>query len=132
LPTHIHSIKKKIINYTNPSLETVTDKYRSDVSVKYNDSILHFEIVVRNKLTLEKINYYKKNKINCIKIDLSSRILLSAEPKDIRDAVIEDKKKDFIQWNEDENCNWLIACGLFIASLFFLNRLLRGRHKIKK
>ncbi|RFM29584.1 hypothetical protein DXN05_00950 [Deminuibacter soli] len=132
--------KKKTINYTEPVLETVIDKYRSDVSATYNNEELHFEIVVHHDLTTDKKLHYRSNKINCIRIDLSDPLLLSAQPDQIKYAVLQDKEnKSFIQWNEDkvyieevsnsDNHNWLIAGLIFLGSIFLFRKSLFGQYK---
>lgn len=133
--------RKKTINYSEPALETVIDKYRSDVSANYNGEVLHFEIVVQNHLTTEKKQYYRSNKINCIQINLSNPALLSAQPEQIINEVLNQKaNKDFIQWNEDINAvepvsntkNWLIGFGVLIASLLLFWKSLFGKNKKRK
>lgn len=129
---------KKKIDYTEPSLETVFDKYRSDVSAKYNDTSLHFEVVVHHDLKQDKKLYYQSNKVNCIKIDLTNPELLTAQPAQIRYSVIEDKtNKDFIQWNEDESTckttskkttlNEVIAGGAFVLIVGYIIKKLLFR-----
>lgn len=62
------------INYMNPEKEVWLEKrYRSDVAVDYNGSILHFEAFVTCDLTTHKIKYYEENLIKCLKIDLSDK-----------------------------------------------------------
>jgi competence protein CoiA len=96
----INTFKKKVY-YTDPRLETVIDKYRSDVCVKYSGMELHFEVVVNNDVKADKKMYYHSNKINCIKIDLTNPELLTADPDQIKHAILEDKSnKIFIQWND--------------------------------
>ncbi len=95
---------KKLIRYSSPVLEAVCDKYRSDVRVLYENSVLHFEVVVHHDLSQERSAYYQANKINCIRINLRNPDLLSASPDEIRNAVLMERgNKDFIQWNEDSN-----------------------------
>lgn len=128
---------KKKVNYIEPSLETVIDKYRSDVSAKYNDTALHFEVVVHHDLKPDKKLYYQSNKVNCIKIDLTNSEFLTAQPEQIRHAVIKDKtNKHFIQWNEDkvnadvstssDSNSWLVAIGIFLGSLLLFRKSLFG------
>lgn len=123
--------KKKKIEYIDPCLETSIGKYRSDVSAKYRNEDLHFEVVVNHDLEPDKKEYFQSQKINCIRIDLSDPKLLSAHPEIIKHAVIEDQEnKDFIQWNEEnasiesptnsKNDNWLTAIGISIVSFFIL------------
>jgi hypothetical protein len=93
---------KKQINYTEPIKEQIISLFRSDVSAKYGEQDLHFEVVVCNDLSSDKENYYRLNKINCIKIDLTDPLLLKATPEEITHSVLHDKiNKSFIQWNED-------------------------------
>jgi len=133
--------KKKTINYSEPSLETVIDKYRSDVSAKYNSEVLHFEIVVHNRLSAAKEQYYRSGKINCIQIDLSNSELLSAQPEQIIYEVLQEKRnKKFVQWNEDivpvesvsNTKSWLIGFGVLIVSLLLFWKPLFGKNKKRK
>ncbi len=135
--------KKKIIHFTDPRLETVIDEYRSDVCVTYDNAKLHFEVVVYHDLEPRKRAYYQSNGINCIKIDLSNPDLLTAQPEQIRNAVIQDKgNKEFIHWNEDkvtekhqtssENNKWLFGLGIFIGSLFLFRNSIFGGSKNRR
>jgi len=131
--------KKKKVYYVDANMETVIDKYRSDVSAKYNDQEIHFEVVVHHDLKADKKHHYQSNKINCIKIDLTDPHLLSAQPEQIKYTVIEDKtNKAFIQWNEDtviavpdsgNNYLELFLKGLIaFGSIFFIYKSLFSRN----
>jgi hypothetical protein len=126
---------KKQIIYSETKKETIIGVFRSDVSAKYQDQVLHFEIVVNHDLTLLKTEYYRTNKINCIKIDLSDTALLKSGPEEIKKEVLENKiNKHFIQWNEDkvnadvstssDNNSWLVAISIFLGSLFLFRKSL--------
>ena len=136
--SNVIDTSKKKLYYTYPSLETVIDKYRSDVSVKYSELELHFEIVVYSDLKEDKKLHYRSNKINCIKIDLTNPELLTAQPEQIKYAVLEDKSnKTFIQWNEDKlteipssddnHWNEIIGGLVVIGSIIVFFKSLFGR-----
>jgi hypothetical protein len=115
-----------------------------DVSVKYSERELHFEVVVYNDLNADKKLYYQSNKINCIKIDLTNSELLTAPPEQIKYSVLEDKNnKAFVQWNEDkvieapssDSSHWneLIEGVIIISTIiFFINSLFWKSTKNRK
>jgi hypothetical protein len=97
----IHT-RKLQISYFEPKKEIVVGPFRSDVGAKYRDLDLYFEIIVTHELSIEKKLYYQTNKINCIRIDLTNKSLLTASEEIITRTVLLSKgNKSFIFWHED-------------------------------
>ena len=94
------SISKKLqIAYSNPRKEVTVFGKRSDVTVKYKNEDVHFEVFVTNDLAKEKIDIYKANKVKCVRIDLSEPELLTVSPEKIKEAVLSfHKNKTIIYW----------------------------------
>lgn len=107
------------VTYSQPRKEVSLFGKRSDVTVNYKNQDLHFEIYVTNDLTQEKIDLYKKNKVKCVKIDLSDSELPSASPKAIREAVlIKYSNKEIIYWEEK-----LLSSNVVNKSAFSLKNI---------
>lgn len=100
---------KKLIRYSSPELETVCDKYRSDVSVVYQNTVLRFEVVVHHDLSQEKSAYYQANEMNCIKINLGDPDLLSASPDEIRNAVLMEQGNKISFSGTKMQIEWLVS-----------------------
>jgi hypothetical protein len=131
------------ISYTNPRKEVSIFENRSDATVTNDDSDVHFEVFVTHDLDLEKISMYQTNKVKCIKIDLSDKSFLRADPATIKDAVLRNaKNKTFIYWQESPIINlplssqseksttptltiWdiIIAIALFFGARYLWNQL---------
>ncbi len=94
--------KSLYIEYSNPRKEASFFKKRSDVTVKYENEDVHFEVFVKHNLDQEKIDIYKSNKIKCIHIDLSAQYWLTASPEVIKEAVLNQiKNKTVIYWKDE-------------------------------
>jgi hypothetical protein len=130
------AIKKNLtIDYSDTKTEVwIDDNYRSDVTVKFENEDLHFEVFVTHDLTQEKIEAYRAKKIRCVKIDLSDKKFLSFSKEDLIQEIIErTTTKKVIFWDEEnenienENQNWLVGILLLIAGFFFLRWLFKRK-----
>ena len=127
--TAINISKKLQIDYTEPRKEVTIFGKRSDVTVKYQNEDVHFEVFVTHDLVQEKIDLYKSNKIKCIRIDLSDKTLLTAPPENIINAVLnQTKNKTEIYW-EDKKQN---ETDFYWEQLLFLATAFIGIHYFKK
>ena len=97
------SISKKLrIPYSDPKKEIAVFGKRSDVTVKYDNEDVHFEVFVTHDLDKGKIDIYKTNKVKCVRIDLSDPELLAAPPEKIKEAVLyQYKNKTFVYWQDE-------------------------------
>lgn len=133
------------IEYSNPRKEVSVLGKRSDVTVSYNSSELHFEVFVTHDLDSEKIALYQLNKILCVKIDLSYLINIPASPIEIRNAVLENHlNKKIIFWlpstinpvskTQNPILKVIVVILGVLASIFFIKYLLgrRNNHTIKE
>ena len=136
------SISKKLqIAYSDPRKEITVFGKRSDVTVKYENEDVHFEVFVTHDLDKEKIDIYKANNIKCVHIDLSHPVWLTASPEEIKEAVLSfHKNKTIIYWKNEpltEN-QQNISLGniiLGIAALIglgFLIKRLSGKRRRRK
>jgi uncharacterized protein YlaI len=130
--------KNQSINYGETRKEvSINNKYRSDVTVRFGNEDLHFEVFVTHDLDSIKTEEYQNNKIKCIKIDLSSPQLLSAQPNEIEDEVLKNyNNKKIIYWDENiaskENSNLFNSVLLFFGTLtaiFLLKRFYKKRKR---
>ncbi|MBS0647226.1 MAG: hypothetical protein JSR97_11660 [Verrucomicrobia bacterium] len=124
--------------YVNPRKEVAVFGKRSDVTVKYDNEDVHFEVFVTHDLDQEKIGMYKANKIKCVRINLSNPELLSASPESIKETVLNQYKyKTIIYWEDEpvrhkpESFNLAnIFLGILAAiGLVYLFRKLSGRRR---
>lgn len=129
------AISKKLqIAYSVPRKEVTVFGKRSDVTVKYENEDVHFEVFVTHDLDKEKIDIYKANKVKCVRIDLSELELLAASPEKIKEAVLNQyKNKTVIYWQDEiakpyesneSDFSWkhvLIVVGAFIGLRFLYN-----------
>ncbi|MFN9352879.1 MAG: competence protein CoiA family protein [Chitinophagales bacterium] len=63
--------QKARIQYSNPVAEINQDEFRPDITAKYGEEILYFEVVVSNPVSPKKANKYISYEIKTIVIDLS-------------------------------------------------------------
>jgi hypothetical protein len=97
---HKLNTTKGPIKYNHTQLETCIGSFSSDVTATSSGKDIHFEIVVSRDLCPEKQQFYIKNEINCIKIDLTSVSLFQVSPEGITHAVLTAKgNKTFVYWN---------------------------------
>ena len=139
--TEISVSKALKIVYSDPKTEVTLFGKRSDVTVKYSNVDVHFEVFVTHDIGKDKIDIYKTNKVKCVKIDLSDSGLLIASPNKIKEAVLDDyKNKSIIYWQDDEFKPYLvketgfslkyilIVIGVFIGLKFLFNLFKRNRN----
>lgn len=132
--TGITISKKLQIVYSEPRKEVTVLSKRSDVTVKYENEDVHFEVFVTHDLDQEKIEIYNANKVKCVRIDLSEPELLTASPEKIKEAVLNQyKNKTIVYWqpeivNQNETSkpffNWkhlLVLIAAFIGLRYFYN-----------
>lgn len=133
------SLRKGLdISYTTARKEVSVFNKRSDVTVIYQNEDVHFEIFVSHDVDEEKKNVYRHNKIKSVRIDLSGKMLLSADVNVIRQATLTNiKNKSLIYWNDSElpeergNFDgWALVKGFF--AFFGLVLLLRFLFKKRK
>lgn len=136
------TISKKLqIPYSEPRKEVIVFGKRSDVTVKYKNEDVHFEVFVTHDLDKEKVNVYKTNKVKCVRIDLSEPQLLNASPQIIKEAVLNQYKNKTVVYWQDETAkpyelkefefNWkhlLITIGVFIGLRFLYNQFLKRKN----
>ncbi len=140
--TGITILKKLQIVYSEPRKEVTFLGKRSDVTVKYENEDVHFEIFVTHDLDNEKIDIYKANKVKCVRIDLSEPVLLTASPEKIKEAVLNQyKNKTIVYWQDEVlksyavkewDFSWkhvLIVIGAFIGLRFLYNRFFKPKRR---
>jgi hypothetical protein len=93
------------IDYSDTKKEVwINDNYRSDVTAKFENQDLHFEVFVTHDLTQEKIEVYRTNKIRCVRIDLSDKKFLSFSKEDlIQEILNKTATKKIIFWDEKDS-----------------------------
>jgi len=114
--------EKLKIDYLVKGIEVwLSDYYRSDITVKYQNEDVHFEVFVTHDLSNEKIKFYKENKIRCVWIDLSKPELLTANPEFIKDEVLKQyNNKKLIHWGDNNNAPSNQLLYVFIALISFI------------
>ncbi len=138
--TGITISKKLQIVYSEPRKEVTFLGKRSDVTVKYENEDVHFEVFVTHDLDNDKIGIYKENKVKCVRIDLSEPVLLTASPEKIKEAVLNQyKNKTIVYWQDeivkphesnDPDFSWkhvLVVVGAFIGLRFLYNQFSKRR-----
>jgi hypothetical protein len=138
------------IVYNDPRKEVALLGKRSDVTVKYgDDEDVHFEVFVTHDLDKEKVDLYRNKKVKCVKIDLSNPDLLTAQPENIKDAVLKQTKNKTVVYWEDEkqietvqpassdsvngnNNSWLYLILLFLGASFIYNLFTGAKRKKSK
>ncbi len=137
------SISKKLqIAYSDPRKEITVFGKRSDVTVKYENEDVHFEVFVTHDLDNEKIGIYKDNKVKCVRIDLSEPVLLTASPEKIKEAVLNQYKNKTVVYWQDEIVkphesnepdfgfkHLLLLAGAFIGLRFLYNRFFKPKRR---
>lgn len=138
--TGITISKNLQIAYNDPRKEITVFGKRSDVTVKYENEDVHFEVFVTHDLDNEKVGIYKDNKVKCVRIDLSEPELLTAPPEKIKEAVLNQyKNKTIVYWQDEvlksyavkeSDFSWkhaLIVIGAFIGLRFLYNQFSKRR-----
>lgn len=137
------TISKKLqIVYSEPRKEVAVLSKRSDVTVKYENEDVHFEVFVTHDLDQEKIEIYNANKVKCVRIDLSEPELLTASPEKIKEVVLNQyKNKTVVYWQDEiEKAHEstepgfglkhvLMLIGAFIGLRFLYNRFFKPKRR---
>ncbi len=137
--TQIKLTESLNIEYSEPRTEVTILGFRSDVTGKFQNEEVHFEVFVTHDLGDEKILMYNDNKVKCVRIDLSESSLLSASPDTIREAVLNScDNKRLIYWDGKEKSKnefglmellLVVAAAIGLKFLFSSKRKPRNRRK---
>lgn len=94
--------KGRTIEYSDRKKEQWLEKlFRSDVFGIHDNLPVHFEIVVTNDLSDEKLNYFVSKKIRCVRIGLSDKRYLNMPHDIIADIVLNEwDNKSLHGWEE--------------------------------
>lgn len=111
--------KNARINYTNPISEINQDEFRPDITAKYGDENLYFEVVVKNPVSPKKANHYISNQIKSIILDLGKYEFLSETQ--LEKYIIENiKSKKVLFWTKKESA----SLGQILTLLGFLGLMI--------
>lgn len=126
--------RNRKVTYSNPKIEQkVGANFRSDAVVSLGDSDVHYEVVVSNDLTEDKILYYQSSKTNCIKIDMSFEKYKSARFDHIKEMVLEyEGNKTLIYWQYDSLVPGSSNIELLDEENGFLSRLMEQLFNLPK
>ena len=81
----------------------LNDLYRSDITVKYQNEDVHFEVFVTHDLGEAKTTFYQDSKIKSVRIDLSNPDLLTASQETIKDKILNQyRNKVLIYWESKD------------------------------
>jgi len=121
-----------LISYTEPVAEKRLEKIRPDVTAKYSDQSVHFEIFVSHMVEDKKDNFIKEKQLRCVEIDISDEKTSTYE--EIKRKVLETvENKRIIFWetekvqqtnNESNGCmlQFLVLIGVFLGLAWFISK----------
>lgn len=117
--------QKARIQYSNPVAEINQDEFRPDITAKYGEEVLYFEVVVSNPVSPKKANKYINNEIKTIVIDLS--IYEYQTESELEEYILENTScKTVLFWTKKESISFwellkvLGAIGLFLFGIYKL------------
>lgn len=126
------------ISYSVVGKEVRLDNdYRSDVTVKFESDVLHFEVFVTHDMEQHKQEFYESQKIKCCRIDLSEKELLTQPPEYITNLVLNEyKKKSLLGWELVKPKQWYekpeYIIPIIIAFFVSLYAIFKPRNKGRK
>lgn len=137
------AIPGKLLKYSNVRLEYSIENYVADTVITYENTDIYIEVFVSHKCEVAKREFYKKNRLKSIEIDISG-VSFDISPTELKILILDKvETKEIIWWGDSQivvNVDTIVQpwynhpviitickVGLFVLGFFILKRLFNNK-----